>query len=217
MSKISEGKSTLFFVLLLENSMIKVAIFLSGTGSNARNICGYFAGHPQIEIALLLTNKPDSGAVHIARDFNIPYFIFNRSQFYESGEVLEQLDMAHIDAIILAGFLWLVPKNLLQRFPQRIINIHPALLPGYGGKGMYGMKVHESVHQHKETESGITIHLCNDKYDEGDILFQAKCKIETEDTPETIAKKVHELEYEFFPTVIEEYLTSNYADHFLAD
>jgi phosphoribosylglycinamide formyltransferase-1 len=188
--------------------MIRLAVFLSGTGSNARNLCGYFAGHDEIEVSLLLTNNKDSGAVHIARDFNIPYVIFNRQEFKETGKVLAQLQEARIDAVILAGFLWLVPENLLEAYPGKIINIHPALLPKYGGKGMYGKKVHETVHQNKENESGITIHICDAHYDEGDILFQAKCPVTEEDTPGTIAEKVHALEYEFFPKVVEEYLLS---------
>jgi phosphoribosylglycinamide formyltransferase-1 len=189
--------------------MIKLAIFLSGAGSNARNLCGYFAGHPKIEVVLLLTNNKDSGTAAIAKDYDIPYRVFNRSDFYQTDAILDQLTNYQADALVLAGFLWLIPKNLLERYPGRIINIHPALLPKYGGKGMYGMKVHETVFQNKDPESGITIHLCNEKYDEGDILFQAKCKIENEDTPETIAQKVHLLEYEFFPKVVEEFLVSS--------
>lgn len=187
--------------------MTKLAVFLSGAGSNARNLCSYFAGHPEIEVALLLTNNKDSGVAGIAQDFDIPYLVFNKADLYETGEVLQQLTDYKVDAIILAGFLWLVPKNLLDRYPKMIINIHPALLPKYGGKGMFGMKVHESVFQNKDAESGITIHVCNELYDEGDILFQARCEVNMDDTPETIAQKVYALEQEFFPAVVEEYLS----------
>jgi phosphoribosylglycinamide formyltransferase-1 len=188
--------------------MIKLAIFLSGTGTNARNLCGYFAGHPEIEVALLLSNNPASATEAIAKDFDIPHVIFNRADFYETGAVLRYLNDYQVNALVLAGFLWLIPKEILEKFPDRIINIHPALLPQYGGKGMYGLKVHEAVHRNCEKESGITIHLCNEDYDEGDILFQAKCALTETDTPATIAQKVQALEQAFFPVVVEEYLTS---------
>lgn len=187
--------------------MIKLAIFLSGTGTNARNLCGYFAAQPDIEIVLLLTNKENSGAAAIASDYGLPYVVFGKDEFYHSGKVLEQLAEYQVDAVVLAGFLWLVPASLIERYPQRIINIHPALLPKYGGKGMFGKKVHEAVKAHGETETGITIHLCNEKYDEGDILFQARCPVLPEDTPESIGQKVQQLEQEFFPKVVEEYLS----------
>jgi phosphoribosylglycinamide formyltransferase 1 len=189
-----------------EYPMTKLAIFLSGAGSNARNLCGYFAGHPKIEIALLLSNNPNSGVASIASDFDIPFVVFNQDDFYRTNAVIEHLIDNQIDAIVLAGFLWLVPPSLIERFPGKIINIHPALLPKYGGKGMYGAKIHAAVHQNREAESGITIHVCDEAYDEGDILFQATCKIEAHDTPATIAQKVYALEYEFFPKVVEEYL-----------
>jgi phosphoribosylglycinamide formyltransferase-1 len=189
--------------------MIKLAVFLSGAGSNARNLCGYFAGHPKIEVALLLTNNLHSGAAAISADYDIPFIVFNKAEFYQSDTVIKYLSDYQVDAIILAGFLWLIPKELLEKYPDRIINIHPALLPKYGGKGMFGAKVHEAVHQNREAESGITIHLCNELYDEGDILFQATCKIEADDTPAMIAQKVQALENEFFPTVVEEYLGAN--------
>lgn len=187
--------------------MIRLAIFLSGTGSNARNLCGYFSGHPDIEVALLLTNRENSGAAAIAADYDLPFFVFGKDEFYDSASVLRQLAEFQVDAIVLAGFLWLLPKSLIEHYPGRIINIHPALLPKYGGKGMYGKKVHEAVKANGETESGITIHLCNEHYDEGDILFQAHCPVVPEDTPASIAQKVHALEHEFFPKVVEEYLS----------
>lgn len=190
----------------------KLAIFLSGSGSNARNICAYFKNHEKIEVALLLSNKENSGAKDISEEFGIPYFIFNKTQFYQTEEVITQLANYQISTVVLAGFLWLIPENLLDKYPNHIINIHPALLPKYGGKGMHGIHVHEAVWQNKETESGITIHLCNREYDKGEVLFQTSVAIEEGDTPETIAKKVLALEHEFFPRVIEEYLCAEFDD-----
>ena len=184
----------------------RLAIFLSGSGSNARNICAYFQNHEKIEVALLLSNKESSGAKTISEEFGIPYFIFNRTQFYHSDEILIKLSNHQISTLVLAGFLWLIPENLLEKYPNHIINIHPALLPKYGGKGMHGMHVHEAVWQNKETESGITIHLCNKEYDKGELLFQTSAAIEEGETPEDIAKKVLQLEHKFFPRVIEEYV-----------
>ena len=185
----------------------KIAIFLSGSGSNARALCHYFDRHPAVEVALLLSNKSDSGAKSIGEAFGIPVFIFNRTQFYQENTVLEQLEQHGIDAIALAGFLWLIPEYLLERYPDKIINIHPALLPKYGGKGMHGMHVHEAVWQHREKESGITIHLCNKEYDKGRILLQEKVALSESDTPSDIAKKVLALEHQQYARVIEEYLT----------
>lgn len=186
----------------------KLAIFLSGSGSNARNICAYFKNHEKIEVALLLSNKEHSGAKAIGEEFGIPSLVFNREQFYLTNTILHTLEAYEIGTIVLAGFLWLIPENLLGKYPNRIINIHPALLPKYGGKGMHGRHVHEAVWQNKETESGITIHLCNKEYDKGEVLFQTSVDIEEGDTPGAIAKKVLGLEHEFFPRVIEEYVLS---------
>ena len=190
----------------------KLAIFLSGSGSNARNICTYFKNHEKIEVALLLSNKENSGVKAISEEFGIPYFIFNKTQFYQTEEVITQLANYQISTVVLAGFLWLIPENLLDKYPNHIINIHPALLPKYGGKGMHGRHVHEAVWQNKETESGITIHLCNREYDKGEVLFQTSVAIEEGDTQETIAKKVLGLEHEFFSRVIEEYLCAEFDD-----
>ncbi len=143
-----------------------------------------------------------------AEKHNIPTCIFSRDEFYKSDKVVELLKDEKIDLIVLAGFLWLVPLNLIRAFPDKIINIHPALLPKYGGKGMYGMHVHQAVIDSGDAESGISIHYVNEKYDEGKIIFQARCKIDRDDTPETLAEKIHQLEYEYFPKVIEE-LTIN--------
>lgn len=184
---------------------IRLAIFLSGSGSNARNICDYFSKNEHIEVSLLLSNKKESGAKNIAEANNLPHIIFDKQQFYNSLEIQDILNAYQIDFIILAGFLWLFPNYLLQGFKDRVINIHPALLPKYGGKGMHGAHVHQAVFENQEKESGITIHLCNEKYDDGKVLFQASVPLSDNDTPNIIAQKVLKLEHQFFPKVIEEY------------
>lgn len=189
----------------------KLAIFLSGSGSNARNICTYFREHKQIEVALLLSNKENSGAKTIGNDFGIPYYIFTKDEFYHSDVVITKLSHYQINTLILAGFLWLIPENLLDVYPDKIINIHPALLPKYGGKGMHGMHVHEAVLNNKEKESGITIHLCNKEYDKGKILFQKSVQLHRDDTAETISKRVLQIEHYYYPKVIEEYLLNGKA------
>jgi len=186
----------------------RIAVFASGSGSNAENISRFFNQHPTIKVSLFLTNKPDAPVIDRAEKLGIPCYIFNREQFYNTETVIEELRKYSIDFVVLAGFLWLIPSNLLRSFPKRIINIHPALLPKYGGKGMYGAKVHETVIANKEKESGITIHFVNEEYDAGDIIFQAKCEIDTNDTPESVAGKVHELEYKHFPEIIEKVVES---------
>ncbi len=186
--------------------MKRIAIFASGSGTNAQNIIEHFKDKPDIEISLVLSNKKDAKVLSRAKQFNVPTYTFDRTTFYESLDVPEMLSREKIDLIVLAGFLWLVPINLIKAFPGRIINIHPALLPKYGGKGMYGMKVHEAVIESGDRESGITIHYVNEKYDDGAIIFQAKCPIEESDTPEVLARKIHKLEYENFPMVIEKLL-----------
>ncbi|MDX1761735.1 MAG: phosphoribosylglycinamide formyltransferase, partial [Christiangramia sp.] len=148
-------------------------------------------------------NKKYAGALERAHKLNIKALHFDRDAFYNSHEVLNLLKDMNPDLIVLAGFLWLLPSNIIQEFPDKIINIHPALLPKYGGKGMYGAKVHESIIAEKEKESGITIHYVNEKYDEGQTIFQATTKINENDTPESLASKIHELEYKHFPEVIQ--------------
>lgn len=185
-----------------------IAIFASGSGSNAENISRFFNRHPSVEVSFFLTNKPDAMVIDRAKNLGIPCHIFNREEFYDTNRIPELLIEKGIDFVVLAGFLWLIPSNLLKSFPKRIINIHPALLPKYGGKGMYGSKVHQSVIDNKEKESGITIHFVNEEYDAGDIIFQAKCAIDENDSPESLAEKVHELEYLHFPKVIESVVTS---------
>jgi phosphoribosylglycinamide formyltransferase-1 len=182
----------------------KIAIFASGSGSNAENIGRYFRNHPKITVSLILSNKEDAPVHKRAAELGIPSISFNREEFYNSNKIIEILQEHKIDFIVLAGFLWLIPQNLIRAFPGKIINIHPALLPSYGGKGMYGMKVHSSVIENGETESGITIHYVNEDYDEGNIIFQARCPVSANDTPELLAEKIHKLEYKHFPEVIKE-------------
>ena len=189
--------------------MLNIAIFASGSGSNAENIASYFKGNKQVSVKLFLTNKADAFVVERAKKLGIPYKIFNKNDFYQTNNVLNTLKDNKIYFVVLAGFLWLVPENLIVAYPNKIINIHPALLPAYGGKGMFGDHVHLAVVENKEKESGITIHYVNGEYDKGNIIFQAKCTIEPTDTPETVAEKVHELEYKYYPEVIERILLAN--------
>jgi phosphoribosylglycinamide formyltransferase 1 len=183
--------------------MNSIAIFASGCGSNAQAITEYLRSKELDAVKLILSNKPDAYVLERAKQLNIPSIVFDRNQLYNSSEVADVLERHHINLIILAGFLWLIPDYLLKKYKNRIVNIHPALLPKYGGKGMYGMKVHETVVANKEKESGISIHYCNEEYDRGEIIFQAKCTVEPSDTPEMVAQKIHQLEYEHYPKVIE--------------
>jgi len=184
--------------------MKNIAVFASGSGSNAQNIAEYFQSSGEIRVSLILTNKPDAFVLERAKKLNIPSIVFTREEFYKSENILEILRRNNIDFIVLAGFLWLVPGYLLEAYYRRIINIHPALLPKYGGKGMYGDKVHQAVIQSGDKKTGITIHYVNDHYDEGEIIFQDSFDILPGDTSESIAHKVHKLEYKHFPRVIEE-------------
>jgi len=186
--------------------MKKIAIFASGSGTNAENIITYFAHNQSVKVELILCNKPDALVLERAKKYHIDTFVFSRTDFYESEIVDRVLKEKNIDYIVLAGFLWLIPNQLIKNYPKCIINIHPALLPKYGGKGMFGMKVHEAVIQNKEKESGITIHYVNEHYDEGGIIFQATCNIESDETPETLAVKIHVLEYKHFPEIIEKWV-----------
>lgn len=184
--------------------MKNIAIFASGSGTNAQRIAEYFKDHSSIRVSIILSNNPKAYVLDRARQLGIESVLFDRTEFYETNRVVQLLTDKRIDFIVLAGFLWLIPINLLQAYPSRIINIHPALLPNYGGKGMYGMKVHEAVIAAGEAESGITIHYVNEKYDEGLTIFQARCTIDSGDTPECLAEKIHTLEYRWFPEVIEQ-------------
>lgn len=184
----------------------RIVIFASGGGTNAEKIIKHFRSHPSIEVVLVLSNNPRAFVLTRAETFGIETNVFDRQQFTESQIVLGWLRDKEVTHVVLAGFLWLIPGYLIDAFPDRIINIHPALLPAYGGKGMYGMKVHEAVRNANEKETGITIHLVNKKYDDGRVLFQAKCPVGAGDTPEQIAEKVHCLEYESYPRVIEKWI-----------
>lgn len=188
--------------------MTKVAIFASGSGTNAENIIKHFQTDEKIEIACIITNKKDAFVRKRAENLNIESVYFSREDFLETPNVLKYLIEKKINFIVLAGFLLKIPQNIINIFPQNIINIHPALLPKYGGKGMYGDNVHKAVVENKENETGITIHYVNENYDEGTIIFQAKCPVLETDDYEDVAKKVHALEYTHFPIVIENILKS---------
>lgn len=190
----------------MSNKKFRLAIFASGNGTNAEEIMRYFQDHPAIEVAVLLSNNPQAFVLERAKKFNVETFVFSRRQFRESDDVLKLLKQKSVTHMVLAGFMWLVPSYLIEAFPHRIINIHPALLPKFGGKGMYGMHVHEAVRTTGEKETGITIHEVNEKYDEGEILFQARCPVLPTDSAEQIAEKVHALEYAHFPRTIERWL-----------
>ncbi len=186
--------------------MKKVAVFASGSGSNAQNIAEYLRESKAGKVKIILCNNPKAFVLERATKLNIPAITFTRNTFYGSTDILKVLKDHQIDFIVLAGFLWLVPEYLIHAYPNRIINIHPALLPKYGGKGMYGIRVHKTVIENKDKESGITIHYVNKNYDEGSIIFQTRCKVEPDDTPELLAKRIHQFEYKYYPKIIEELL-----------
>ena len=187
--------------------MKRIAIFGSGGGSNARCILEYFADNPEVEVSLVVSNKVIAGIFNHALDFNVPTILLHRKAFYETESLLAELSDKKIDLIVLAGFLWLIPKYLVRDYPDRIINIHPALLPKYGGKGMYGMNVHRAVKNAQETESGITIHTIDEVYDRGKILYQEAVNLDESETPEQISAKVLEVEHDNFARVVAEYLS----------
>lgn len=186
--------------------MRNIIILASGSGSNAESIIRYFAGREGVSVSHVLTNRSDAYVLERAKHLGVSTKVFDRTAFYDNSEVLDFLRSCQPDLIVLAGFLWLVPAAMVEAFPQRIINIHPALLPAYGGKGMYGAKVHEAVVANGDVETGITIHYVNTRYDEGAVIFQARCSVDPGDSAEQVAQKVHALEYEHFPRVIEELL-----------
>ena len=186
--------------------MKNIVLFASGSGSNVENIVRYFQNRPNVAIAGVLTNKRNAKVIDRCDRLNVNALYFNRNAFDQTDCVLNILKALDPDLIVLAGFLWKIPKNLIQNFPNKIVNIHPALLPKYGGKGMYGSRVHEAVKINKETETGITIHYVNEHYDEGAVIHQTRTTLSEEDSAETIAQKVHELEYDHFPKVIEKLL-----------
>lgn len=186
--------------------MKRIAIFASGEGTNAENIIKHFFYNDNALVAAVFCNNPRAKVLERARHYGIATVVFTKEELYDGERVIRDLKDFEIDFIALAGFMWLIPDWLVKSYPQNIINIHPALLPKYGGKGMYGRKVHEAVIQNREKESGITIHYVNEKYDEGQIIYQDTCKVEPGETPESLAEKVHQLEYEHYPKVIEELL-----------
>ena len=182
----------------------RIAIFASGSGSNAQKIMEHFKKHNDAEVAIVLSNNPDAFVLQRADNFEIPTHIFNKHEFYQSEAVVTLLKSLEVDLIVLAGFLWLIPENLLRAFPNKIINIHPALLPKYGGKGMYGDKVHKSILENAEEESGITIHFVNECFDEGEIIHQSRFRIEKGDDLEMIKFKGQQLEHLHYPKIIEQ-------------
>ncbi|MBN2892365.1 MAG: phosphoribosylglycinamide formyltransferase [Bacteroidales bacterium] len=187
--------------------MFKIAIFASGSGSNAENIIKYFKNNPNVSVELVITNNKNAYVLQRAKKMGVEAFIISKDELHNSDKVLEILKNKEINFIVLAGFLLLIPLNVITEFQNRIVNIHPALLPKYGGKGMYGDNVHKAVVLNKESKSGITIHFVNEKYDEGAIVFQAECSLTETDSFEDVAKKVHSLEYEYYPKIIEEILS----------
>lgn len=186
------------------NNKTIIAIFASGAGSNAHNIIQYFKGSNTIDIGLIVCNKPGAGVLGIAQSHQIPTLLIEKERFYNGDAYLPVLQQYQIGFIVLAGFLWKVPQLLVSEYHHKIVNIHPALLPKFGGKGMYGDKVHQAVLMAGEIESGITIHLVNELYDEGAIVFAASCPVERGDTAQTLANKIHTLEYAHYPRIIEQ-------------
>ncbi len=187
-----------------------IAIFASGTGSNAKKIVEHFKHNRNITVNLIVSNKADAPVLAMAREHGIPTLVIEWQEFYETEDILKIFNKFSIGFVVLAGFLWLVPTYLVRAFEKRMVNIHPALLPKYGGKGMYGMRVHEAVKKAGDTETGITIHYVNEQYDDGDIVFQAKCPVRPEDSPEDIAQNIHRLEHRHFPEVIEKLLSEKF-------
>lgn len=185
-------------------AIIRIAIFASGGGSNALQIIEHFKDHPFITVALIVCNKPGAGVLQHAAAYNIPTLLIEKEQFFRGNGYIDELKATGIDFIVLAGFLWKVPDNLVEAYSGRIINIHPALLPKYGGKGMYGTKVHEAVIDAGDKESGITIHYVDPLYDHGEVIFQTTCPVSSSDTADSLALKIHELEHRHFAPVIED-------------
>ena len=186
--------------------MKNIAIFASGEGTNAQKIIDYFKDIAEINVSLIASNKQEAVVLERARKNEIANLILDKQTFFETNKVVIQLLERKIDLIILAGFLWIIPPHLIKAFPNKIINIHPALLPKFGGKGMYGMKVHQAVIKNNEKESGITVHYVNEYYDQGIIILQEKCAVDEQDSPKDLSDKIQALEYEYYPKVIEKLL-----------
>jgi phosphoribosylglycinamide formyltransferase-1 len=187
--------------------MKRIVIFASGSGTNAQRIAEYFAANPLLSIDRIYCNKEDAYVLQRAKKLGIPTMLFGRNDLNNPKGVLMQLQVDNPDLIVLAGFLWLIPDFIIKQFPKKIINIHPALLPKYGGKGMYGHFVHEAVIKNNEKESGITIHYVNELYDEGIVIFQSKCPILNSDSPDSLAAKIHKLEHKHYPETIRKILS----------
>jgi phosphoribosylglycinamide formyltransferase 1 len=187
--------------------MTSIAIFASGAGSNARKIIEHFSQHPKVRVELIVCNKPQAGVLNIADEHGIPTLILDKEQFFRGNAYVDEFKVDDIEFIVLAGFLWKIPDALIHAYPEKIVNIHPALLPKYGGKGMYGNFVHEAVIANKEKESGISIHFVDEVYDHGKIIFQAKCEVKEDDTPDSLAARIHELEHKHYAKVIEDLLS----------
>ena len=196
----------------VEKKRLRVAILASGSGTNAQQLIGHFKDHPLIEVCLVGCDRPGAGVLQRAWDMGVPCYLFNGSALRE-GRVLKELQALDIGLVVLAGFLRLIPREMVHAFPGRIVNIHPALLPKYGGKGMFGEHVHEAVISAGDEKSGITIHLVNDRYDEGEHLLQVECPVSAGDTPEMLADRIHRLEHVHYPRVVEELALRIIAGH----
>ena len=192
--------------------MHNIAIFASGTGTNAETIINYFKDHKDIRIKLVVCNNPKGGVLDVAKKNHVPVVLISKEEFQREEVLLKELEVYNINFVVLAGFLWLIPEYLLNKFSGKIINIHPALLPKYGGKGMYGNHIHEAVKAAGEKETGITVHYVNERYDEGEAIAQIKCPLNPDDTPETIKKKVQQLEHAHYPKIIEQVLSVNHIE-----
>jgi len=184
-----------------------IVLFASGNGTNAENIIRYFQRSNTVYITEVLTNNPKAGVIERAKKLNVPVRVITREDIASPQALIHHLTEQQTDLIVLAGFLWKIPTALIRQFPDKLINLHPALLPEFGGKGMYGLHVHEAVIAAGKKKSGITIHFVNENYDEGKIIFQAKTEVSPKDTPESLAGKIHQLEYKYFPKVIEKILS----------
>ena len=195
---------TRIFGKMTDQNKYHIAIFASGAGSNAKKIIAYFKDHPQISVSLIVSNKPDAGVLGIAKENKINTIIIEKERFFKGDAYINELSSANINFIVLAGFLWKIPTTLINAYPNQIINIHPALLPKYGGKGMYGHFVHEAVINAKEKESGITIHYVDEKYDHGSTIFQATCAVEENDSADDLANRIYALEHQHFACIIEQ-------------
>ena len=193
----------------MEKHKKNIVLFASGNGTNAENIIRYFAQNENVQVIEVLTNNSHAGVIERARNLGVPVWVFTRADFTSPQALIHHLKKQQTDLIVLAGFLWKIPDAMIRQFPKKIINIHPALLPNFGGKGMYGMRVHEAVIASGKKKSGITIHYVDENYDEGKIIFQAETEVSEKDTPESLAEKTHQLEYIHFPKVIEKLMENS--------